>query len=249
MQVKIKALIIFIISLIISCGSSKEINTSNVVELFTEAVRLFNEKEYLEARKYFDIIKLQHPSSQYADDAQYYTAEIEFNRKEYVLSAYNYNRLRANFPNSQYASISLFKAGLSYYELSPPYDRDKEYTYKAIDAFNLFQRLYPNDNKYADAEKYIKELRDKLAYREFYTAKLYMKMKEPYSALIYYQEVIDNFPDTDYYEPAYVGKIEVLTILKRFDEARGLIDLYKRLFTNGKLTTEVSMLETNIPKK
>lgn len=248
MQIKTKIILFYISLLFISCSSSREINTGNLEELFKEAVKLFNEKEYLEARKYFDIIKLQYPSSQYADDAQYYTAEIDFQRKEYVLAAYNYNRLRINFPNSEYAAISLFKAGLSYYELSPPYDRDQEYTLKAIDAFNLFQRLYPNDNKYADAGNYIKELRDKLAYREFYTAKLYLKMKEPYSALIYFQEVIDNFPDTEFFEPAYVGKIEVLTILKRYDEAKGLIELYKRMFVNGKLISEVTTLETNIPK-
>jgi outer membrane protein assembly factor BamD len=237
------------LSFLFSCGSTKDINTGDVETVFKEAVRLFNEEDYLDAKKYFDVIKLQYPSSQYADDAQYYVAEIDYKRGDYVLASYNYNRLRTSYPSSEYVTESLFKAALSYYQLSPPYDRDQEYTYKGIEAFNLFQRLYPNDNKYADAGDYIKELREKLAHREYFTAELYRKMREPSSSLVYYQEVIDDYPDSQYYEPAYVGKIEVLTLLRRYDEARGLIDLYKRIFVEGKMSTNVSTIESTIPAK
>jgi outer membrane protein assembly factor BamD len=207
---------------------------------------LYNEEEWLDAEKTLELIRYQFPASKYADDAQFYLGEIDFRQGEFVLAAYNYNRVRTNYPGSEYARESLFKSALAYIELSPPFDRDQEYTKKAIEALNLYQRLYPNDNKYSEASDKITSLREKLAEREYFTATLYRKSDELRSTAIYYQSVIDDYPDTSFYEPACFGKIEVLMLMFKYDEALGLIDLYKRRFPQGKYLDQVVKLELSL---
>ncbi|GIV55857.1 MAG: hypothetical protein KatS3mg040_0625 [Candidatus Kapaibacterium sp.] len=85
----------------------------------------------------FDVIRLQYPASEFAPDAQYYLAEISFRRREYVVASFNYSMVRRQYPTHPRAREALYKAALCYVELAPPYDRDQEYTRKAIAALAI----------------------------------------------------------------------------------------------------------------
>lgn len=242
-----QALILIIpVMIIFGCGSSSDMDFKSAEEVYNKGVAAFEDEDYLDAKKFFEVIKLQYPASQYADDAQFYLAEINFARGEYILGAFNYSRLRSLYPGSEYVKESIYKAALCYYELSPTFDRDQEYTRKGIEAFNIFQRLYPNDSLFSEAEEKIDALRDKLAHRDYYTAELYRTLEFPHSSLIYYDSVIDNYPDTKYYEQAWIGKIEVLIIFRRLDEASGLIDLFRKNFPESQYLTDLKKLEEQI---
>ncbi len=230
-----------------ACSGLKETPPKSAEEAFQRAMKLFKDEDYLEARPLFDAIKIQYPASPYADDAQYYLAECYFRNDEYILAAFNYNMVRRQFPNSEYYKKSLFKTALCYYELSPPWDRDQEYTRKAISTFNDYTTIYAGDSLSKIAEKYIKELRNKLGKREYETAELYMKLRSPNSALIYYQSVIDNYYDTKYYEAAYLGKIKSLIKTRKYDKAKSAIASYFAEFRGkGKLNSEAEKLSKEL---
>lgn len=241
------ALISFLI--LISCGIPQVPEGANAKETFEFATKHYEDDNYEAAQLGFDRIKLQYPASIYADDAQYYLAEINFSQSKYILAAFNYSTLRRVYPRSDYARLALFKTAMSYYNLSPSFDRDQEYTLKAIKTFSEFQAEYPGDSLYNKAGEYIDELRNKLAYREFFTAGLYRKIRSSKSSLVYYQSVIDNYPDTDYLEDAYVGKIETLDYLGRKSEALREIKKYRDLFPKGELKEQVNSIEANLGKK
>lgn len=229
-----------------ACKSTDKFESRNPEEVFKRGLELFNDEKYLEARTLFETIRLQFSATEWADDAQFYLGEIAFKRREYVMSAFSFNQLRRSYPGSQYAKLALYKTGLSFYELSPKFDRDQDYSKKAIQAFQEFQYIYPGDSLYNIAGKNINELRTKLAQREFFTAELYRKLDSPNSALIYFNYVINNFNDTEFYEPSFLGKAEVLLQMERFDEAKGTIDNYKRLFPNGKFIKTINQLATRL---
>ncbi len=233
---KIKSIIFFIFFsiLVANCGGTKTPENISAEQVYNKGLELFHQGEYLEAKSYFDIIKLQYPASQYADKAQYYLSEVYFKREEYILAAYNYSTLRRIYPGSQYSKESMYKNALCYYLLSPTYDRDQEYTKKAIEAFMEFQYLYPDDSLNIESSNRIKELRNKLAYREFFTAELYRKMDSPKSAVVYFDLVINNYSDSDYYELAYIGKIDALYYMKKYDLLTSAIRAYNTNFPNGK---------------
>lgn len=229
-----------------SCSNLKPFEAKNAEEAFNEGVRLFNKKNYIDAQTFFDMIKLQYPASNYADDAQFYIAEIYFNKKEYIMASFNYSRLKAMYPGSEYQKISLYKSGYAQYLLSPIYDLDQNYTKKAIKTFQEYQLYYPEqDSMYENASKFIQELRDKLGEKDFRTAELYRTLESPQSSLIYYDIIINNYDDTSFLEPSIYGKIESLFLLDRYDEANMTINTYNKLFPDGKYKLKIENLYKN----
>lgn len=232
-----------IILLLIGCSTTKKEEIHSADELFEKAKFEFQRKKFEDAEKYFDLLKLQFPASQYADDAQFYLGEINFERGDYIMAAFHYSTLRRWYPASEYSKNALFKTALSYYKLSPPFDREQEYTFKAIEYFLEFQNTYPNDSLISVVNSYLKELRNKLAYRNFFTATLYYKWQSPKSALIYLDIVLDEYPDTDYAEDALWLKIQIYRERGLFLDLEELLEKYKKMFPNGKYISQINFLD------
>jgi len=245
-----KALAIcFFIFGILSCASTDKEELKTAEGIFNKAMALFNDEEYLEAKTTFDLIRLQYPASQYADDAQYYLAECNYRREEYLLSNFNFNMLRRLHPNSPYYKESFFKSCMSYYYSAPQFDLDSKYTLDAIKSMSEFQAAYPSDSLSLIMDSYIQELRDKLAEREYETAQLYRKLRSPASSLIYYDIVLNEYDDTKFFELAYIGKIEVLVELKRWEQAKTTMGYFRILFKSSENLNKIIDLENLIPKE
>ncbi len=233
--------------LLAGCGSAFDATGKTPREIFEHAVAAFNDGDLFEAQRLFDIIRLQYPASEYAPDAQFYLAEISFRRHEYVVASFNYSMMRRQYPTHPRAKQALYNAALCYVELAPPFDRDQDYTRKAIVALEEFIREYPNDSLAQQAKLEIRRLRNQLAQREFSIAEQYRVLGSPVSALIYYDAVIEDYGDSDYIEPAFVGKVEVLLELRRYDEALSTCVLYRQLFPNGALRQRIEELWQQLP--
>ena len=237
--------------LAVGCSSSSKVSDSpkTADEAYSLGMEKFKAKKYTDASKYFDIIKLQYPASSYADDAQYYLAEINFIRKEYQLSAFSYNMLRRVYPRSEYAKEALFRTALCYYKLSGPYDREQDQTLKAIRQFGEFQATYPDDDSLCKkSTEYIVELREKLARREYFNGVIYEKMDYMKSALIYFNSAIDNYSDTKIAEDAYFEKLNVLCAMHKSEELKSAIDLFRQNFPKSAYLIKVKDIEKKLAK-
>lgn len=231
---------------LLSCSSTNKEVPQTAEEVFNEALMRFKDKSFMEAQKLFDVIKLQYPASAYADDAQYYLAEINYKRDEYQLAAFNYNMLRRVYPRSEYSKEALFKTGMSYYKLSPTFDREQEHTIKAIQTFSEFQASYPQDSLANEATKYIIELREKLAYKEYFSGVIYYKMSYLKSALIYFNFVLDDYSDTKVIEDAYIGKMQVLKEMNKIEELKITLELFKVAFPKTKFVAELEAIKSGL---
>lgn len=238
--------VFFLFLVLSSCSSGRTTENKTVEEVYKEALELYTNDDLFEAKKFFDVIKLQYPASSYADDAQFYLADIEFKNKRYIMASFNFNLVKKLYPNSSFVKESQFKNALCYYKLSPGFERDLEYTNKAVVAFTEFQSLYPEDSLAVLASSYVKELRNNLAAREYKTATLYQTLLSPKSAIIYFDSIINDYDDTDFYEKAYVGKIESLIVMSKFEAARTIINLYNAKFPAGKLADKIKDLEISL---
>lgn len=231
----------------VACSGGDVAKKDRTVEqIFEEARTAFEKENWIESQAQFDVIKLQYPTSAFADDAQYYLAEINYKRSEYILAAFNYSMIRRSYPNSPYAKIALFKAAESYAQLSPSPDRDQDYTRKAIQAYNEFQAVYPVDSLALVSLSRIQDLRNKLAERAYETATFYITTQSRKSALVYFDAVIDEYADTKYLEPAMIGKLQILAAQGKTDDARALIDKYKKILPNGAEKETVATIEREL---
>lgn len=186
-------------TLLAACSDGAQtVRLTNTAEQFQQGMAALEDEDYQEAEQIFNTIILQDPASEYADDAQFYLAESHFRDGDYKLAAFNYNRLRTSFPNSPFFKEAFFKSGESYYFSALSYDRDQRESRYALDVYRSFASIYAVDSLASVAKERMKEIENKLAQKEFMTAELYFKMEDYKAAVIYYDRVIELYPDTEY---------------------------------------------------
>ncbi len=244
----IRTVLILFSIIIAGCISADKSNitTDNPEEAFKIAKQSYDKGDYRQAIEDFSFIKIKFSGTSVVDKAQYYLGMSYFNRKEYILAAYEFENLIKNYTLSEFYPLARYYLAMSYYNLSPKYELDQTYTQYAIIEFQNFLILYPTHKFAPDAEKKIKELRNKLAYKDLKTAELYVKLEDYKAALVYYNNILEEYFDTDYADDASYGKIQVLIIKKKYDEASKEIKRFKEKYKSSELYKKVLDLEDKI---
>ncbi|MBC8125320.1 MAG: outer membrane protein assembly factor BamD [Candidatus Kapabacteria bacterium] len=241
-------LIALVAIILLSCSSAEETKRQRTVEdVWVVAKKAFDNGEWIEAQTQLEVIKLQYPASQYADDAQFLIAEISFERSEYIIAAFGYSMVRRSYPSSEYVRVAMYKTGLCYDKISLPADRDQENTRKAIQAYSDFQQVYMSDSLSLEASKRVRELRDRLAERNWIIAEHYMRTLARKATIAHLDAIIEDFPDSKWLEQAIVLKLEILTYQKKTDDARSLVAMYRRAIKEPRMKSEVDELEKGLP--
>lgn len=148
-----------------------------------------------------------------------------------------------------------------YYLESPKVGLDQEYTYRAIEALQLFINLYPDSERAQEAAGLIDDLRDKLETKAFNNAKLYLDMglQDDYrAAVIAFENVLIEFPDTKYAEEMeflsiksqclYAEQSRMLLREERYGKA---LDLYANFiadYPESKFRKEADQLKQDAEK-
>lgn len=144
---------------------------------------------------------------------------------DYYSAAHYFSDYVKTFPSSSKCKDCQFMAGLCYYRLSPKVELDQKDTQSAIEELLLYINLYPDADRVDEAEKMIREMEDKLAYKAYLSAKLYFDlgnyMGNNYnSAVITAQNCLKKYPDTIHRE-----ELSFLILRAKFIQAdRSVID-------------------------
>lgn len=216
-----------------ACGGNKARLNMGTEERFAYAMKLFNGKNYFDARTQFRIIILNAPGNTIVDQAQFYLAECHFFMDEFVLAASEYERLLKLYPRSAFLDDAQYKIALCYDHLSPKSDLDQKYTLRAIEEFQRFLEDYPTSEYAEEVEKKLFAARSKLAKKEFDTGNLYRKMTLFEAALFSFDEVLNRYYDSQYAEPALFYKGESLFKLDRLPEAKTALESLLAKFPKG----------------
>jgi outer membrane protein assembly factor BamD len=240
-------LLIFSASLY-GCSSSggNDLKTEDPEKAFSIAKRKYDKKDYLDAIDDFSFLKVKFPGTSISDKTQFYLADSYFHKDEFILAAYEYESMLKNYTLSPLIPETRYKLGLCYYNLSPKYSLDQEFTNYAIEELQLFVELYPEDKFVPDAEKKLTELRNKLAYKSFKTGELYMKLDDYKAAALYFNSVYENYIDSEWADDAMIGHADALINAKKFEEAGKVLDKFYKLFPKSKLKSKADSLKRNI---
>lgn len=82
--------------------------------LYDAGVRFFESYNYPSARKEFELLLDNYPSSPFADDAQYYIAETHYNEKWFEKAILEYQLVIEKYPEGNRSPSAYFKQGLSF---------------------------------------------------------------------------------------------------------------------------------------
>jgi len=159
------------------------------------------------------------PYSAYGDKAQYQLARAYRAAKNLNLAGESYQKLIDNYPDSVLVDDARYEMAETIFLRSSSPDRDFRSLELAAQNFDQFVKEFP-DSPIIDKAKKLKNVIDlKTAEKNFKIAEYYEKDNFAESALIYYEDVVRSYPDTEWGQRAQ-KKINQLRQPGKFLEQR-----------------------------
>ncbi|HYQ58485.1 MAG TPA: outer membrane protein assembly factor BamD [Draconibacterium sp.] len=190
-----------ILLLLNSCSDYSKVVKSNDYEYkYKKAVEYYEEGEYVRASTLFrELVNIYRGTSSSAQ-IYYYFAKSMIGQKDYLMAKHYFKSLTKEYPTSEYFEESQFMIGYCSYLLSPKPRLDQQVTQEAIDDLQLYINLYPYSDRVDEANRLIEELRDKLVYKSYLSAKLYYDFENYKAAVIALGNALEKYPESKYRE-------------------------------------------------
>jgi len=196
------ALTVLVCFCLIGCAAKKPAVRLDAEDQFDLAKREFDRKRYAHAAEAFRRLIFEHPGSGRVDEAQFLLAKCFYNIKDYLQAEAEFKHFALNYPDSPYADDAAYYVAMTHYKQIPAHYHDQSETQKAIDSFSRLLVKHPESDLVPQAEEKILDCRDRLARKELENGKLYLKLKGCGPAVVYFQYVISEYPDTEWSEEA-----------------------------------------------
>lgn len=128
--------------------------------------------------------------------------------KDYLVANSYYTTYTKSFPKLSHAEEAWYLRGAMLSKSSPDPRLDQTDTHDAIKCYEDYLAFYPNGQWKQQADSAIHSLRDKLAEKEYNSAKLYFNLgnylgNNYQSAVITAQNAIRDYPDSKHVEELY----------------------------------------------
>jgi len=218
----------FVFLTMMTCSTKTNNLKMDPAEFYQRGEEAFKKKRYEKAIDNFNMVILNSPGGELADDAQYYLGECYFKKKEYLLAVSEYQQLTERYSYSPLAEKAYYQLALSYYEQSPKYPLEQQSTLRALQGFQDFIDSYPASELRLLTERKIVEIRNRLARKVFESGKLYRKMEQFESAILYLDKMLEEFYDTDWAVFAYLEKAHCYIRLRQFDQYQEMLKMAKK---------------------
>lgn len=248
-----------------ACNEYNRVLKSGTVDEKYEYAQAYYERgKYAKAMTLLTDVVSIYRGTEDAENALYMLAMSHFKTKDYISSGEYFQRYCSSYPRGKYAMESRFNVAYGDYIDSPDARLDQELTRRAIKEIDTFIDLYPRSALADSATAMRLELTDKLCYKEYLSAKLYLNlgtyMGNNYeAAVITARNAQNEYPYSKYredlsylifrarYEAAMNSVSE-----KEEDRLREAYDEYYTYineFPDGKYAKEVNRLFERVQKR
>ena len=194
---------------------------------FEAAKKFYESKKYIKALTLLEAIAPSFKGTEKSEEVLYLTAKANLDNQDYFTASTYFTTYTKTFPRGKYTEECWFMIGYCSYKESPDARLDQTETIAAINAFNEFLQIYPSSERAKDANKYLNELTDKLAYKAYLNAKLYYDLgnylgNNYLSAVITANNAIKDYPNSKYKE-----ELSFLILKSKFEQAKLSIEAKK----------------------
>ena len=212
---KIFFTLIFLTVLLSSCSKKEKISVlqeqdleSQMIELYNEAYNEFLDGDTIYAAKKFNEAELIFPQSKWAPIAALMTAYVYYSDDYYPDAIYELERFLRIYPNHKDVSYAHFLLGMCYYENIIDEKRDLRPLLRSKKEFKFVIDNYPTTEFAIDAKFKIDLINDRLAGKEMYIARHYLKSKKWIPAINRFKYVLENYGTTVYVQEALHRLVE-----------------------------------------
>ena len=216
MQNIIKILLLTLSILLVSCSKEEKISIieeENVEAQMIEAFEIGYEElingDTIYAAKKFNEAELLYPQSQWAPKAALMAGYTYYSDNYYGDAIFEIERYLKTYPNHKNVDYGHFLLAMCYYETIIDEKRDLEPLLKAKRKFEFVMNNFPNTDFSMDAKFKLGVISDKLAAKQMYIAKHYLKKEKWIAAINRYKNIVEDYSTTIYVEEALHRLVEI----------------------------------------
>jgi len=222
-----KILLISIFFLQVSCGKDKKISVIDDTDIKQQMTALYEEGyeelidgDALYSAKKFNEAELIFPQSEWAPMASLMAAYAYYSQDYYVDAIDQLQNYLKKYPNHINRDYAQFILAMCYYENIIDEKRDLEPLLKAKKKFELILSEYPNTDFALDAKFKLELIEDRLAGKEMFIARHYLKSKKWIPAINRFKKITEEYNQTVYVEEALHRLVETNYRIGLVDEAK-----------------------------
>ena len=223
-KIKQISCIILLLTVLVSCADTKlqtpETEGERLQILYSNAMKLVNKKDFVDAAILFEDIERQYPYSKWSNQAQLMTSFCYYKSSMYNESLDSLERFIALYPGSKKISYAYYLRALNYFEQIKDVERDQSMTEKAKQAFYEVTTKYPDSQFAQDALDKIDIINDRLAAKEMEIARYYQFDHQWISAINRYNDILENYKTSVYTAESLHRLVEIYYSLGLYEEAK-----------------------------
>ena len=222
-----KILLICIFFLQVSCSKEEKISLIDDTSIKQQMIGLYEDgyKELLDgdalyAANKFKEAELIFPQSDWAPMASLMAAYAYYSQDYYFDAVNQLEDYLKTYPNHDNRDYAQFILAMCYYENIVDEKRDLEPLIKAKNKFQLILKEYPNTDFAVDAQYKLELIKDRLAAKEMFIARHYLKSKKWIPAINRFKKITEEYDRTIYVEEALHRLVEINYRIGLVDEAK-----------------------------
>ena len=227
-----KFLLICMVLSQMSCTKEKKVSIIEEGSLKEQMIALYNNgyKELLDgdilyAAKKFNEAELVFPQSEWAPMSSLMAAYSYYSDDYYYEAIDQIKDYLKKYPNHENTDYAHFILAMCYYENIVDEKRDLEPMLQSKKEFELIIAKYPNTDFALDAKFKLELIKDRLAGKEMFIARHYLKSKKWIPAINRFKTVLKSYETTVYVEEALYRLVEVNYRLGLIDESKKYANL------------------------
>ena len=215
-----------------SCNKEKKISVINEDDINLQMISLYKEGyeellngDILYAANKFNDAESIFPQSEWAPMASLMAAYAYYSQDYYFEAIDQIESYMKKYPNHINMDYAHFILAMCYYENIVDEKRDLQPLLRSKKEFELIITKYPNTDFALDAKFKLELIEDRLAGKEMFIARHYLKSKKWIPAINRFKTVLKSYETTVYVEEALYRLVEVNYRLGLIDESKKYANL------------------------
>ena len=163
-------------------------------------------------------------------DVRFHLAECYFQTGDRVEAAHEFRQVADQYPTSDFAPLALLRAGDANVRLWKDPELDPSYGETALATYQELVGRYPGTSAAARAQLHAQQLKEWFSQKTYKNGMFYFKRRAFDSGIIYFKDVIANYPGTERVPDALMRLVESYHIIGYTDELKETCAHLRRFF-------------------